>query len=189
MSGVARRREATYEDLLALPDDVLGQLVEGDLHATPRPAIGHQLSVSMLGFELGPPFHTGRGGPGGWWIVDEPEVHLGRNVLVPDLAGWRRERLPVLPQEAFFTLAPDWACEVLSPSTARLDRLKKLAIYAREGVAHAWLLDPNIETLEVYRRQDEAWLLVLTAGGDDIVRAEPFDAIELTLTGLWIRPA
>ena len=88
-----------------------------------------------------------------------------------------------------FTLAPDWVCEVLSPATARLDRLKKLAIYAREGVGHAWLVDPGLETLEVYRTQDEAWLLVLTAGGDDVVRAEPFDAVELTLTGLWIRPA
>jgi Uma2 family endonuclease len=189
MSGFPKRRDATYEDLLALPDEVVGQIIEGELHATPRPAIGHQLSVSMLGGELVPPFHSGRGGPGGWWIVDEPELHLGRNVLVPDLAGWRRERLPALPREAFFTLAPDWVCEVLSPATARIDRLKKLAIYAREGVEHGWLVDPALETLEVFRRQGEAWLLVLAAGGDDVVRAEPFDAIELTLTGLWIRPA
>lgn len=189
MSGPPKRREATYEDLLALPDDVLGQLVEGELHATPRPAIDHQLTVSILGGDLVPAFHRGRGGPGGWWIVDEPELHLGRNVLVPDLAGWRRERLPALPREAFFTLAPDWVCEVLSPATARIDRLKKLAIYAREGVEHAWLVDPALETLEVFRRQGEAWLLVLTAGGDEVVRAEPFDAIELSLTGLWIRPA
>ncbi|MBK8598580.1 MAG: Uma2 family endonuclease [Holophagales bacterium] len=189
MSGLARRREATYEDLLALPDDVLGQLVEGELHATPRPAIDHQRASSVLGIRLGDPFDLGGGGPGGWWIVDEPELHLDWNVLVPDLAGWRRERLPELPREAFFTLAPDWVCEVLSPSTARLDRVKKLSIYAREGVGHAWLVDPVLETLEVFRRQGEAWLLVLTAGGDDIVRAEPFDAIELTLTGLWIRPA
>jgi Uma2 family endonuclease len=189
MSGLPKRREATYEDLLALPDDVLGQLVEGELHATPRPAIDHQRTSSTLGFDIGVPFDRGRGGPGGWWIVDEPELHLGRNVLVPDLAGWRRERLPALPREAFFTLAPDWVCEVLSPSTARIDRLKKLAIYAREGVEHAWLVDPALETLEVFRRQGEAWLLVLTAGGDEVVRAEPFDAVELSLTGLWIRPA
>jgi len=189
MSGLARRREATYEDLLALPDDVVGQIVEGELHATPRPAIGHQRTASTLGMDLGTPFDRGRGGPGGWWIVDEPEVHLGRNVLVPDLAGWRRERLPVLPDEPFFTLAPDWVCEVLSPSTARLDRLKKLAVYAREGVSHVWLVDPALETLEDFRRQGEAWLRVLAAGGDDVVRAEPFDAIELTLTGLWMRPA
>jgi Uma2 family endonuclease len=189
MSGVGGKPEPTYEDLLALPDGVVGQLVEGELHATPRPAIDHQRASSILGVRLGDPFDLGGGGPGGWWIVDEPELHLGRNVLVPDLAGWRRERLPALPREAFFSLAPDWVCEVLSPATARLDRLKKLSIYAREGVGHAWLVDPGLETLEVYRRQGEAWLLVLTAGGDDVVRAEPFDAIELTLTGLWIRPA
>lgn len=189
MSGLPTRREATYEDLLALPGDVLGQIVEGELHATPRPAIDHQRASSILGSDLVNPFDRGRGGPGGWWIVDEPELHLGRHVLVPDLAGWRRERLPALPRDAFFTLAPDWVCEVLSPATARIDRLKKLAIYAREGVEHAWLVDPALETLEVFRRQGEAWLLVLTAGGDEVVRAEPFDAIELTLTGLWIRPA
>lgn len=189
MSGLPKRRDATYEDLLALPDDVLGQLVEGELHATPRPAIDHQRTSSTLGFDLGVPFDRGRGGPGGWWIVDEPELHLGRNVLVPDLAGWRRARLPALPREAFFTLAPDWVCEVLSPATARIDRQRKLAIYAREGVEHAWLVDPALETLEIFRRQGEAWLLVLTAGGDEVVRAEPFDAVELTLTGLWIRPA
>lgn len=189
MTSRARHQEATYEDLLALPDDVVGQLLEGELHATPRPAIDHQRSSSVLGIHLGGPFDLGSGGPGGWWIVDEPELHLGRNVLVPDLAGWRREGLPVLPREPFFTLAPDWVCEVLSPATARLDRTKKLSIYAREGVGHAWLVDPVLETLEVFRRLEEAWLLVLTAGGDEVVRAEPFDAVELPLTGLWIRPA
>ena len=119
----------------------------------------------------------------------EPELHLGAQIAVPDIAGWRRERLPELPRAPFLTLSPDWVCEILSPSTARLDRIKKLRMYAREGVGHAWLVDPVLETLEVYRRQDESWLLVLTAGGDDVVRAEPFDAIEILLTPLWIRPA
>jgi Uma2 family endonuclease len=184
MSGLPKRRDATCEDLAGLPEDVLGQIVEGELHATPRPAIDHQRASSSLGFDLGTPFDRSRGGPGGWWIVDEPEL-----VLVPDLAGWRRERLPSLPREAFFTLAPDWVCEVLSPSTARIDRLKKLAVYAREAVGHAWFVDPALETLEAFRRHESSWLLVLTAGGDDLVRAEPFDAVELSLTGLWIRPA
>jgi len=139
--------------------------------------------------ELVPPFHSGFGGPGGWWIVDEPELHSDLNAFVPDLAGWRRERLPALPREEFFALAPDRVCEVLSPATARLDRLRKLAIYAREGVGHAWLVDPALETLEVSRRQGVAWLFVLTAGCDDVVRAEPFDAIELSLMGHWMRPA
>jgi hypothetical protein len=124
MSGNPKRREATYEDLVSFPDEVVGQIVKGELYTAPRPAIGHQLSVSMPGGELVPPFQSGRGGPGGWRIVDAPALHIGPNVLLPDLAGWRRERLPALPREAFFTLAPDWVCEVLSPATARLDRLK-----------------------------------------------------------------
>lgn len=188
MSSIPRSEPATYEDLAKLPDHLLGQIVDDELYATPRPASDHQLASSVLGSELGMPFHLGRGGPGGWWIFVEPELHLGRQVLVPDLAGWRRERMPVVLREPFFTLAPDWICEVLSPSTARLDRMKKLRAYAREGVGHAWIIDPGLETLEVYRRHEEAWLLVLTASGDDLVRAEPFDAIELSLTGLWIRP-
>ena len=105
---------------------------------------------------------------------------------MPDIAGWRKSRLPILPREAFFTLAPDWICEVLSPSTARFDRLKKLNVFAREGVGHAWLVDPALETLEVFRLHEGHWLLVLTAGGFDKVRAEPFDAVEIELEGLWI---
>jgi len=179
----------SYEDVLALPDHLTGQVIDGELFATPRPAFDHQLSATILGGELTAPFNIGRGGPGGWWILMEPELHLGVQIAVPDIAGWRRERLPELPRAPFLTLAPDWVCEILSPSTARLDRIKKLRMYAREGVGHAWLVDPVLETLEVYRRQDEAWLLVLTAGGDDVVRAEPFDAIEILLTPLWIRSA
>ena len=189
MSSIPRPAPATFEDLAGLPDHLLGQIVDDELYATPRPASDHQLASSVLGAELGMPFHLGRGGPGGWWIFVEPELHLRRQILVPDLAGWRRARMAVVPREAFFTLAPDWICEVLSPSTARLDRMKKLRAYALEGVGHAWIVDPTLETLEVYRRHEEAWLLVLTASGDDVVRAEPFDAVELSLTGLWIRPA
>ena len=189
MSTAPIRKPATYADLLALPPHLTGQIVDGELHVSPRPANLHASASSTLGMDIGSAYQRGRGGPGGWWIVFEPEIHLGTDIVVPDLAGWRRERLPALPREAFFTLAPDWVCEVLSPSTARIDRLKKLAIYAREGVEHAWLVDPALETLEVFRRQGEAWLLVLTAGGDEVVRAEPFDAVELSLTGLWIRPA
>lgn len=186
MDGSAARRPATYDDILALPRNVVGQIVDGELYVTPRPAIDHAHASSSLGGDLFPAFTRGRGGPGGWWIVDEPEIHLGPNVTVPDLAGWRKERLPALPREAFFTLAPDWVCEVLSPSTARFDRLKKLSVYAREGVDHAWLVDPALETLEVFRRQETSWLLVLAAGGDEKVRAEPFAAVEIDLAGLWI---
>jgi Uma2 family endonuclease len=146
MSSVPVRRQATYADLLALPDDVIGQIVDGDLYSMPRPAIPHQLTSSNLGGELDAPFRKGRGGPGGWWFLDEPELHLGRHVLVPDLAGWRRERVPSLPPDPYLTITPDWVCEVLSPSTARLDRIKKLRIYAEEAVGHAWLVDPALET-------------------------------------------
>jgi Uma2 family endonuclease len=180
-------RPATYDDILALPEHVVGEIVDGELHVSPRPAFRHAAASSALGEELGPPFKRGRGGPGGWIILDEPEVHLGTAVLVPDLAGWRRERMPELPDALFATLAPDWACEVLSPSTARFDRGRKLPRYAKEQVAHVWLVDPLATTLEVLRLDGETYRIVLTATGEDRVRAEPFDAIELDLAVLWAR--
>jgi Uma2 family endonuclease len=128
-------------------------------------------------------------GPGGWWILDEPELHLGEQVVVPDLAGWRRERVPAIPDEAFFTLAPDWVCEVLSPSTERIDRGRKLRIYAEAGVAHAWFVKPTDRTLEVFRLRDGAWTIVGVWEGAAVVRAEPFDAVALDLAPLWGDPA
>ncbi len=180
---------ATYEDLCSLPEHMVGEIADGELQAFPRPAIPHAWTSSALGGELLPPFLRGRGGPGGWWILFEPELHLGRDVLVPDLAGWRRSRVPSLPPDVFLTIAPDWVAEVLSRSTAGWDRLKKLGIYAREGVGHAWLLDPALETLEVFRRSDAGWVLVGVHGGDEAVRAEPFGEIEIALGGLWMPKA
>ena len=162
-----------------------GQIVDGVLHAHPRPASPHARASSVLGADLGGPFDRGRGGPGGWIILDEPELHFGRNVLVPDLAGWRRERMPEMPRTPFFTLSPDWVCEVLSPSTAGFDRVKKLEIYRREGVTHLWFVDPDGRTLEVLRLEGERFVVAQTFEGDDGVRAEPFDAIELELGALW----
>jgi Uma2 family endonuclease len=182
------RRAATYEDLLALPDHVVGEIVDGDLFVSPRPAPRHAHAASVLGSEIGPPYHGGRGGPGGWWILFEPELHFERDVLVPDLAGWRRSRMTTLPDDAYFTLAPDWVCEVLSPRTARLDRLKKLGVYSREQVQHAWLIDPLDQTLEVLRLHQSRWTIVGVHGGGDSVRAEPFDGIELELSRLWADP-
>ena len=176
---------ATYEDLLKVPDNNVAEIVDGELYVSPRPAAPYALATSVLGADLGGPFHQGRGGPGGWWIVDEPELHFGEDVLVPDLAGWRRQHMPEFPKTAFFTLAPDWVCETLSPSTERLDRARKLGVYAREGVANVWLLNPEARTLEVYRRSEDRWLLLATHGSDALVRAEPFDAIELDLLPLW----
>ena len=177
---------ATYGDLLALPENMLGQILGGELVATPRPANRHSLTASTLTAELVGPFSLGRGGgPGGWWILDEPELHLGKDILVPDLAGWRRDRLPEVPDEPFFTLAPDWICEILSPSTAGIDRVRKMPIFARERVGHAWLIDPAAMTFEVFRREGDRWLLLAAFGGDELARAEPFEAIELPLGSLW----
>lgn len=183
-----RHQPATYEDLLKVPDHLVAEIVDGELYATPRPAPRHADASSTLTGMLHGPFDRGRGGPGGWRILDEPELHLGQDILVPDLAGWRRERLPVLPEEAFFSLAPDWICEVLSASTAALDRVKKLRIYARERVPYAWLIDPMAQTLEVLRLDNAQWVIVSTCAGPDIVRLSPFDAIELDLTLLWEPP-
>ncbi len=182
------RRPATLEDLRELPEHLVGEIVAGDLHTSPRHAPRHANATSGLGAELWSAFHRGRGGPGGWWILDEPELHLGADVLVPDLGGWRRERLPQLPEDAFFVLSPDWACEVVSPSTERLDRSLKLPAYAREGVRHAWLLNPLARTLEVYRNENGRWVVLATHAGGATVRAEPFEAIELDLAPLWGDP-
>jgi Uma2 family endonuclease len=179
------KRPATYEDLLQVPSHRVAEIVAGELHVSPRPAFRHALAASRLGVELGGPFDRGRGGPGGWWILDEPELHLGEDVLVPDLAGWRRERMPELPDVAASALAPDWICEVVSPSTERLDRAKKMQVYAREKVAFLWLLNPRTRTLEVYRLSEGRWLLLATYEGAAGVRAEPFDAVELELSPLW----
>jgi len=180
------KKFATYEDLLALPDNMVGELISGELIASPRPRIRHARASSILGGKITGPFDEGRDGPGGWWILDEPELHLGQDVLVPDLAAWRREKVPVLPNEAYLTIAPDWICEVLSDGTARLDRVKKLPVYAREKVGFVWFIDPKAKTLEVYQQEGTRWILLKSFAGDDRVRAEPFDAIEIDLSALWL---
>ena len=183
-----RRTSASYDDLLALPDNVVGELVAGELYASPRPAPRHAAATSALGEELGPPFKRGRGGPGGWLILFEPELHLGGDALVPDLGGWRRARMPEMPVDLpYFVLAPDWVAEVASPSTAALDRGPKLAAYARERVAHVWIVDPLTQLLEVLELDGATYRIVMVASGDQRVRAAPFDAIELDLAVLWQR--
>ena len=178
-------KRATYEDLLSAAPHRVAELIQGVLHTQPRPGGPHARAASVLGEELGPPFNRGRGGPGGWILLDEPELHLGDHVLVPDLAGWRRERMPVVKDVAFFTLAPDWACEVMSKSTAKIDRAEKLPIYADHRVSHAWLVDPIARTLDVLRLENSRWSIVATHADDARVRVEPFDAIELELGALW----
>jgi len=182
------RRHATYADLASVPDHLVAEFVAGELVTSPRPSPLHARASSLLGASLCGPFDLGRGGPGGWWILDEPELHLGPDVLVPDLAGWRVERMPELPETAWFGLAPDWVCEVLSPSTAARDRTDKMAIYAAAAVAHLWFVDPTVRTLEAYRLESARWVLLTSLRESVRARIEPFDAVELDLARLWLGP-
>jgi Uma2 family endonuclease len=183
--GDPAQRRGTYEDVLAAPPHKVAEVVGGELRLSPRPAGPHSAAASALGEELGPPFKRGRGGPGGWIILDEPELHLADDIVVPDLGGWRRTRMPAIRNVPYFTLTPDWACEVLSPSTTKTDRADKLPIYAREGVSHLWLVNPLDRTLEVLRLDAGRYAILGVWRDEARVRAEPFDAIELDLSILW----
>jgi Uma2 family endonuclease len=185
--GGGQRRKATYADLEAVPPHLVAELVDGELYASPRPASPHARAQNSLYGELYNPFERGRGGPGGWLLLMEPELHLGEDVLVPDLAAWRRERMPEMPEVVGFTLPPDWVCEVLSPSTAKLDRDKKMKVYAREGVRHLWLVDPLKRALEVYGLEGGRWEALATHTGQARVHAKPFTPLLLELGVLWAR--
>ena len=191
-AGTAARRgesgptpRATYQDVLDAPAHRVAEIVDGTLYTHPRPAMPHALASSYLGDELVGPFGKSRGGPGGWWIIDEPELHLGEDILVPDLAGWRRERMPDYPDTAYVTLAPDWVCEVLSASTRKLDLHGKRPVYARAGVGHLWLVDPADRTLEAFELRGGQWVLIASAKDDDPVSIRPFDAVTFSLGDLW----
>ncbi len=188
----AERLEPTlYEQLQALPENLVGEIVGGSLHTQPRPAGPHALASSSLGADLHAAYQRGRGGPGGWWIIDEPELHFIRDtlVLVPDIAGWRRERLPRIPRDQRFEVAPDWVCEVLSPATAKSDRVVKMPVYAQYAVAHLWLLDPLARTLEAFALNEGKWTVVGLFKDQDEVRVAPFDEIRLPLADLWVDEA
>lgn len=182
-----RRKPATAEDLKDVPPNMIGQVLDGELWALPRPSIPHAQASSALGADLQLRFGR-RQPPGGWWILYEPELHLAGDVLVPDLAGWRRERLPELPSKPNLSLAPDWVLEVLSPSTASIDRIVKARIYAREGVTFLWFVDPEARTLESMRLQDGHWLQTGAWTAGERVRAEPFDVVEFD-TDEWFLSA
>ena len=179
------KRRATYQDVLEAPAHRVAEIIDGTLYTHPRPAPRRTHASSVLGASLGPPFRYGRGGPGGWWILDEPELHWGENIVVPDLAGWRREHMPHLPDTAYFTLTPDRVCEVLSPATRRLDLYGKRPLYAREGVPFLWLVDPSDRTLESFEVRDGRWPLIATATDDNPVAIAPFDPISFSLADLW----
>jgi Uma2 family endonuclease len=182
--------EAAFQ---AAPEEMVAEILDGELFLSPRPARPHANVYSRLGMLIGPPFMLGRGGPGGWVILDEPELHLGRrpDKLVPDLAGWRRERLPDAvggdDAPAYYDLAPDWACEILSKSTRSRDQGAKMRIYAREGVRHLWHVDPVARSLDIYRLEGNQWRQVESFSGEGRVRAEPFEAIDLELALVWSR--
>ena len=169
-----------YQSLCDLPENLVGEVLNGELHTHPRPVPKHVRAYSALGGNLGGPFDWGSG-PGGWWILDEPELHLNTDIIVPDIAGWRRERMPKLPDIAWFEIPPDWVCEILSPSTARTDRIIKMPIYAREKVAHLWQIDPDLKLLEIYKLgTDQHWSLLTTLKDNDPVR-QPFNVVYQSL--------
>lgn len=176
---------ATCDDLLRVPEHRVAEILDGELVVSPRPGSLEALAAAGLVGELSGCFAR-RGNPGGWWILREPELHLGPDVIVPDLAGWCCERLPRVPDEAFFTLAPDWVCEIVSPSSERRDRVQKMALYGRERIAHRWLLKPAVGLLEIYEWEPgPRWSRIAAHGGDERVRVVPFEAIELELGALW----
>lgn len=176
-----------YEQLLALPEGLTGEIINGQLHTHPRPAWPHGLASSRLGADLEGPYGRGRGGPGGWWMIDEPEIHLALDteVVVPDIASWRKARMPSPPAGHKIPVIPDWGCEVFSPSTKSKDREEKIPIYARYQVRFAWFVDPKTHTLEAYEQQDGQWRVLGVFRDDDRVSVVPFDAITLHLADLW----
>lgn len=181
------RGYATYKDVLEAPEHMIAEIVDHSLELSPRPSVVHALAASAIQSDVHGAFHRrlGAGGPGGWWILFEPELHLGPDVVVPDIAGWRRDRLPRLPESAFTTAVPDWICEVVSPKSGGFDRVRKMRAYAREGVGHAWLVEPLQQTLEVFRLVAGQWLVTSLHAREETVRAEPFEAIEIHLLRWW----
>ncbi len=190
MQPAPARQPTLYEALEALPEGVIGEILNGQLHTQPRPSKHHARVAVRVDRSIGRGYDDGIDGPGGWWIFVEPEVHFVRDieVAVPDLAGWQRERMPLLPlpEDHRFEVVPDWVCEILSPSTKRKDRQDKMPLYARYGVRYAWLIDPVEQTLEVYRLEAGAWVEVGRFAGSDRVTALPFEAVSIDLEGLWL---
>lgn len=181
-------RPATYDDLMKVPDHLVAEIVEGELHTSPRPSGPHGRAMGAAFSRIARAFDDGEGGPGGWWIAVEPEIHLNADVFVPDVAGWRRERVPEYLSGLAWKVAPDWVCEILSPSTARFDRIRKLPRYAQHQVGWAWLIDPALQSLEIYRLQRGQWVLTSTHEGDEVIRPEPFEAVDFPLGSLWLHP-
>jgi len=178
-------RSATFMDLEQVPEGLIGEILEGDLWVSPHPASRHSHTLVTLTTELVPPFQHGNGGPGGWHLLSEMEVFLGGDVLVPDLAGWRRDRKLRLMDQTRIIDIPDWVCEILSKSTEKIDRGLKARIYARAGIRHMWLVDPHKRTIEVFRLAANGWVHTQMVEGDAIAVAEPFEAAGFPLSRIW----
>jgi Uma2 family endonuclease len=180
-------KKSTYEDLHSIPENMIGEIIDGELIATPRPAPGHMLSISILGGKIMPSYQYSEGGnPGGWVILFETEVKLEEDIVVPDLAGWKKERFPTELEHNWISVVPDWVCEVLSPSTFRNDKIKKMPLYGRHGVGHIWLIDPLTMTMDAFRLESGRWSLLGSFDEKDKVRVEPFEEVEINLKDLWV---
>ncbi|MDR3568199.1 MAG: Uma2 family endonuclease [Syntrophobacteraceae bacterium] len=187
MSELAQKK-ATYEDLYTIAENMTGEIIDGELIVTPRPSRKHTLAASVLASEIIPPYYLGQGGgPGGWIIIVEPEIGLEEHTMVPDLAGWKKERFPVAEDHNWISVAPDWICEILSPNTFRTDKIKKMPIYAHHGVGHIWLIDPDAKTMDAFRLESGRWSLLASFSESDEVRVEPFQEIEISLEDLWVQ--
>ena len=188
MTGPAKRK-ATYEDLLAVPGHLTAEIIYGALYTHPKPAPPHATTQSAVNGELTGPFQKGRGGPGGWWFMTEAELHLGPHVVAPDIAGWRRERMPYMPATAYIEVSPDWICGIVSPSTEDVDRGPKRRVYATYGVGYLWLLNPVAKYLETYALREGSWVHLETYRDGETVTAPPFDAVPIEIAGLWPIPS
>jgi Uma2 family endonuclease len=183
------RRPAHYDLILDVADTKVAEIIDGELIVSPRPASPHAYAGLGIVRDLGGAFHRPPGdsrGPGGWWLLFEPELHFGDDVIVPDQAGWRQARMSKVPRVAAFTLAPDWICEIVSPTTGHIDRGRKMRIYGREGVPWLWFVDPLLRTIEIYALRDGEWVVKTVYSGNAPARLAPFEAVELEIARWWI---
>ena len=180
-------RAPTLADLDALPAGIVGEIIEGVLYTMTKPRMRHQRTTTRIGAGVGDPFDVGRGGPGGWWIVTEPGIELANDTkeISPDVAGWRRERMPDMPGDEPIRLVPDWVCEILSKSTRRHDLLRKLPYYARVGVAYAWVVDLEARVLTSHRLDSTDWRIIGTYSDETEARIAPFDVVPLNVADWW----
>ena len=189
MAEPAARIKATYEDLYTIPENMTGEIIDGEMSVTPRPSARHIYSGTRFGSVLVAGYDFGSGGPGGWIILDEPEISFGEDILVPDLAGWKKERFSVSEEHNWISVVPDWVCEIISPGTVRKDRIQKMPIYGRHDVPYVWLIDPIAKSLEIFRLESGRWTVAGLYAENDKVRAEPFEQMEINLADLWLENA